>query len=400
MAVASIMAISTIASGQGVGASAGDTGSRQLPAPTGEHGVGVRHFHWKDAARLELGISSSVAQRELIASLWYPARKDAGRVAPYFQQATLYADSGLISPRTRNLLGRVTHAAVRDASPAQSPRPFPLVVFSGGNGEMEFMYTAFAEELASHGVVVAVVAHPGVADVAYPDGRVLRRYARLFDPKPTGWDASVGPLPIGLKRALYDTMYTEAARYLTADVSFILDELALLDARRGDPLAGRLDLGRIATGGHSYGGNVAIDACARDARVKACFQFDGGAFGPVRDSGLTKPYMLLRPAFVNDATPRGVAQSQLFGSLESDGYEVNIAGATHRSFMDAHFIYPATRGDALDPGRVHAIVSAYVRAFLDHHLGGKDLALLRGRSPSFNEVYLRALRHDFPARSP
>ncbi|NIR37746.1 MAG: carboxylic ester hydrolase, partial [Actinobacteria bacterium] len=60
----------------------------------------------------------------------------------------------------------------------------------------------------------------------------------------------------------------------------MIDQLERLDAgAEGGDFAGRVDLARVATFGHSYGGNVAVEACARDARVKACLNADGGAFG-------------------------------------------------------------------------------------------------------------------------
>lgn len=121
------------------------------------------------------------------------------------------------------------------------------------------------EELSSHGYVTVVISHPGVADAVYPDGRVLRRYPRLFDPKPEGWNRELDSnAAIGLTRAVYDRYYDEAAAYLAADVSFVIDRLEALNASRDTPgWAGWLDLGRIATLGHSYGGNVAVEAGAR-----------------------------------------------------------------------------------------------------------------------------------------
>jgi dienelactone hydrolase len=377
----------------------GDTASTvTLPAPSGPYGVGARRFQWQDNARRELGAPDATGRRRLVVRLWYPAVRNGGEPEPYLPQLSTYRDSGLIGPRTSALLARVQHAARTEAAPAAGGR-FPIIVFSPGNGEMEYMYTALTEDLASHGYVVLLIMHTGVSDVAFPTGRVLRRHARLYDPKPQGWEASLDPkLSINLKRALYDTMYAEAAEYLTADVSFALDRLDSLTNLPEDALRGRLDLSRIATMGHSYGGNIAVEACARDPRVKACAFLDGGAFGPVRDVGLERPFMAFRPAFENDRTPRGVAQNQLIGSMKANAHEVNIAGATHRSFMDAHFLNPATRATAIDPARVLTIVSAYARAFFGRYLAGASSTLLGARSPQFPEVYVRSLIVEFPPR--
>lgn len=384
-------------SGSVVAAQANGVAPAPLPNPTGPHRVGVRRLHWTDTSRRELGTTAG-EPRALVVRVWYPTTDATGTIDEYLPSLGLYRAAGSVGPRTAERLAAVRSASLLDASLAPGAR-HPIVIFSPGNGEMEHVYTSLAQEFASHGYLFALVVHTGVSDVVYPDGRSLRRYARLYDPKPAGSDAALPPNGlVNLRRALYDTLYTEAAQYLRADISFIIDRFAQEDASAASPFRGRLDLARIATFGHSYGGNIAVEACARDARVKACLQTDGGAFGPVRDEGLSKPYMILRPAFINDGPPRGLAQSQLLGTLRSGGYEINVEGATHRSFMDAHFIDPSTRGDAIAAERVLAITSAYARAFLGKHLRDRDSALLIRRSPEFPEVHLRTVGFDFGRR--
>jgi dienelactone hydrolase len=369
-----------------------------LPTPTGRYAVGVRRLQLIDSTRAEIE-PGAIGRRAILARLWYPASKSSAVAAPYAPQLDDYRAAGIIGPRTAELLRAVKHAAVDDAPVVTELGRLPVIVFSPGNGELEYMYTALAQELASHGYLFVVVVHPGVSHAVMPDGRAVRRYRRLYDPKPDGWEASLPTtLPANLKRALYDTMYVEAAKYLTADIQLVLDRLTALDGSRSDPLAGRIDAGRIATFGHSYGGNVAVEACYREPRVRACISADGGAFGPVRDSGLSRPYLLIRPAFANDGWPRGIAQDQVIGSHRGDAYEVNVVNATHRSFMDAHFLDSTARGTAIHPLRALQITSTYVRAFLDRHFRGVASSLLERRQSAFPEVYIRSLHTDFGQR--
>ncbi len=370
----------------------------ELPRPTGPFAVGVARYQWTDSTRLELDPASPGRSRSLVVRVWYPA---AGNVAPtgspYVPQLETYAAESLIV-RTRGLVARMRHYAASDAPVAPGSRRFPIVVFSAGNGEMEYMYTALLTELASQGYVVASISHPGVANVVFPDGHVVRRYPRLYDPKPGGWDSAFGTgASVALRRAVYDTMYTEAANYLESDVSLVLDRLAAPHSGTG-PLAGRIDLGKVATIGHSYGGNVAVEACARDPRVSACASLDGGAFGPVRDIGLAKPLMIIRPAYVNDSTPRGLAQDQMLGTLRADGYDIMIgAGAQHRSFMDAFYIDNTVTAEATVARRVHDITTRYLTAFLGRYLEGRMSPLLDAVPADFAEVGMRALRLSIPA---
>lgn len=376
----------------------------ELPSPTGPMAVGTRVFHWIDHQREEIGTEDPSDQREVVVQLWYPGVIEPGAAtAPYVHQAAVYRAHGMFDDEDVALVARVHHYSVLDAPPSPHGGRFPIVVFSTGKGEMAFMYTSLAEELASHGYLIAVISHPGVADVAYPDGHVLRRYARLFDPKPEGWDEGLkerNPL-IAFQRAVYDGYYRESSAYLEQDVAFVIDRLAALDqGADGGALAGRLDLDRLATMGHSHGGNIAVEACARDPRVRACVDLDGAGFGWVREEGLEKPLMLIRPAYQNDGWPRGLAQEQLLGSMRADGYEVNVEGAEHRSFMDARFLFPESQRTATGPRRVLEITSAYTRAFFARYLEGSESPLLHGPASAYPEVSLRILRNHLTARQP
>jgi predicted dienelactone hydrolase len=71
-----------------------------------------------------------------------------------------------------------TNAAV-DATPAGQQRSLPLVVLSPGFTNSRSALTALAEDLASHGYVVAGIDHTYESHAtAFPDGRVTTSLAR------------------------------------------------------------------------------------------------------------------------------------------------------------------------------------------------------------------------------
>ena len=71
-----------------------------------------------------------------------------------------------------------TNAAV-DATPAGRQRSLPLVVLSPGFTSPRSTLTALAEDLASHGYVVAGIEHTYESfATAFPDGRVTTCRAR------------------------------------------------------------------------------------------------------------------------------------------------------------------------------------------------------------------------------
>ena len=88
------------------------------------------------------------------------------------------------------------------------------------------------------------------------------------------------------------------------DVSAVLDWLAHADADAASALHGRVDLGRAAVAGHSFGGAAAAAASQREPRLRAAVLLDAwqwplGAAGAA--AGLPCPALLFEStAFLGD----------------------------------------------------------------------------------------------------
>ena len=142
-------------------------------------------------------------------SLWYPATPSDGRRAPYMTPAEseLQLTSRGITSVPRDMLSTVRTNAVTDATPAGHQRALPLVVLSPGFTNSRSTLTALAEDLASHGYVVAGIDHTYESfATTFPDGRVTTCLARQARQRGTGSQEKVA-----------------AGR--AADVSFVLSEL-------------------------------------------------------------------------------------------------------------------------------------------------------------------------------
>ncbi|MCC6803728.1 MAG: hypothetical protein IT319_12665, partial [Anaerolineae bacterium] len=111
--------------------------AQRVDAPTygqsGAFAVGTRELTIDDPTR------------PLTATLWYPA------LNPDDAEAVTIYRLGLIA---------VTGSALRDAEVDPSGGPYPLVIFSHGNGGMRFQSLFFTERLASYGFIVMAVDHP------------------------------------------------------------------------------------------------------------------------------------------------------------------------------------------------------------------------------------------------
>lgn len=195
--------------------------------------------------------------RALPVELWYPAseaaRAEAATGFPVEEfeaeprRAQLAADIALAPERCTP---RLAHSA-RDAAPADSAGPWPLLLFSHCTECFRFSMHSLAERLASRGFVVAA-----------PDHVDNTRY-----------DATA-PL-------------TDAFLAVRADdVSSVLD--AMLDPSAApvpESLRGKLDPERVAVIGHSFGAVTAGKVVELDARVRAGFLIAAPVDSPFLNRG-------------------------------------------------------------------------------------------------------------------
>jgi dienelactone hydrolase len=323
--------------------------------------------------------------RELMVSLWYPATSSDGRRAQYMTpgESGLQLTSRGITGVPADMLSRVRTNAAVDATPAGHQRSLPLVVLSPGFTGPRSNLTALAEDLASHGYVVAGIDHTYESfATAFPDGRVTTCLAREASRRE-------GMEKVAAGRA--------------ADVCFVLDELTGPDPAW--PAAGLIDPSRMAMTGHSLGGAATIAAMLADSRIRAGIDMDGATCAPIPDHGLSRPFLFLGKQSNytpgnGGAVPAGTRAWKLLrgavNTWERDwelltGWKrwLVVAGAVHASFTDLALLADQTGIDiaaGLSGARSLDITRAYVRAFFDQHLRGRPQSLLDQSSRRYPEV--------------
>jgi dienelactone hydrolase len=318
-------------------------------------------------------------------SLWYPAAPAGGRPARYMTPAEselLLASAG-VTGVPPDALSTVRTNAVSDATPAGHPCSLPLVVLSPGFTNPRSTLTALAEDLASHGYVVAGIDHTyEAAATAFPDERVTTCLARQAPRRGRGEKIVAG-------RA--------------ADVCFVLGELT--GAHPAWPGAGLIDPSRMAMAGHSIGGAAAIAAMLADSRIRAGIDMDGATIAPIPEAGLSRPFLFLgkqsnyTPGSGGAVTARERDWKLRTGAVTTWERDWNlladwkrwlvVAGAVHASFTDLALLADQTGidiGAGLPGARSLDITRAYVRAVFDQHLRGRTQALLDQPSPRYPEV--------------
>lgn len=321
-----------------------------LPGPTGARPVGLRILELRDTSRRDPWDPSR--SRELMVSLWYPARHSSERAARYVtpRESELILRAQRIEGVPADLLSRVRVHASRDAPPAAVSAPgLPLVVLSPGFSLPRTSLTALAEDLASRGYAVAAVDHAyEAAAVSHPGGRV------------TGCRACHGS-PDGRRVA--------ATR--AADLSYVRRQLLALPGPEDGRLP-RLDPARVAAVGHSMGGAAAFEALRTDPGFAAGADLDG-TFHSAGTARVDRPFLLLG-ADEHGRPGADPTWERVWQRLSGWRRWYSVTGAGHASFTDYGLLGerlghpgPGTARDAEDALRV---TRRLVAAFLDERLRG------------------------------
>jgi predicted dienelactone hydrolase len=308
----------------------------------GEFPVGVRTLELVDASRPN---ADGSGQRPVTVEIWYPSTAEAvAGVERYV--VNLFGFDVARTPTYRDV--------------AHAPGPFPLVLFSHGNGGIRFQSIFLATQLASHGYVVASPDHHG----------------NTF-------------LDIGL--GMVDAA---SATNRPLDMRFMLDELLLRNAATGDFLESTIDASRIGMSGHSFGGFTTFALAAGpnlDPRIGAFMPlapatlFDAAFLGSI-----TAP-ILIQGGDLDGTTPYDSQQLAPFQSLSPGATVVGLAkivGAGHFTFSDVcevpRNLVGAIGGfdEACEPRHLpwrhaHDLVNFLALNFFDATLGGDRAALKR-----------------------
>ncbi len=308
-----------------------------LPAPTGTRLIGRSCF---------------AADGEAVI-LWYPAQQ-RGNLAAYASKTLLasIAKSGYYdqSANTIQSWANVKTHAYENAKAI--PDRAPLLIFLPGAGVYGFQYTAFAEEFASRGYVVALV-----------------DYFSSQAPKRSYGDEDFAAMENDMAKAAVATLKALSASSQWSD---------------------RVRLDRVGIVGHSIGGAAAIAAARLDRRFVASGDLDGAPFGEsIR--GAVAPVQVLRskPIYSDaDLSKHGRSREQWdkMGQearktwtefeAKSGATKVEIwsvQGTGHFSFSDAPFVMPdaITRfgGNTTTAERGHQVITTCLVEFFDGYVG-------------------------------
>ncbi|MCC5579781.1 alpha/beta hydrolase [Microtetraspora sp. AC03309] len=350
-----------------VGPSATSSSTPYLPEPTGPHPVGTTSLRLEDTSRPDPWVPEAKT-RELMVSLWYPAKSRTGRRAPYVtpKESELVLKGKGVTGVPSDVLSRTRTHAFSGAEPAGRGHTLPLVVLSPGFTDPRSSLTALAEELASRGYVVAGIDHTyETFATTFPDGRLATCAACELD---------------------VDDFGKKAVQNRAVDVSFVIDQLTGPHPKWEG--ASLIDPSRIAMAGASLGGASAAETMLKDSRVRAGINMDGFMSAPIPASGVARPFLFLGQS-LHSPGGQDATWDRDWEHLTGWKRWLVVDGAVHSSFSDYDLLAQqigVELGSELSGSRSADITRRYVRAFFDLHLRGKPQPLLDRPSARYPEV--------------
>jgi len=182
--------------------------------------VGVTTWELEDTSRLDdMGVP-----RPLRVEVWYPATAASAALPRDEYDLRDEAPPELTATLSGVEVTALAQDAARDVEVDLSAAPYPVVVFSHGNGGLRFQNFSLMTHLASHGYVVVAPDHTG----------------------DTLWDAITDGLDI--------TAVAQAFPERLADLPFVAEAVVNTEG----PLAGAADPERWAIMGHSFGASMSL----------------------------------------------------------------------------------------------------------------------------------------------
>ncbi len=369
-----------------------------LPAPTGPHAIGTVNLRLVDHSRVDPWGVTPGQPRQLMVSIFYPARNAAhfpvapmmqpGAAAGFDQLNSLQVPAGKV-----NWAGTKTHAHV-SAPLDRRGGPHPVVLYSPGAGDPRTLGTVLVEQLVSEGYVVVTIDHTYETYIQFPDGTVTGMDAIAQAPQQPD-----GPWAQFLHKLV---------NVRVADTRFVLGQIARLDA--SPEFAGGFDLSKIGMFGHSAGGFTALQAMHDDSRIKAAVDMDGELnyaqedvpgtpMSSVVNDGLSRPFMLMGSKPDGRHNHENTSWNLLWNHSNGWHRDLYLTGSEHATYTDAEAIVPQLVAQkvitsdlgtsdigSISPDSAMAADRAYVSAFFDTWLRHRDSGLLSGPSKKYSDM--------------
>jgi len=373
------------------------TPARFLPKPTGKFQVGTTEIFITDSSRKERFKKRDF--RRVYIKIWYPAVPNTDQKPElYLQNYSAELINGIFQSKDfsfewLNEIKKSYTYSYTQAPIFSSDSKYPVLIFTPGYyfGLAE-LYSAYMEELASHGYIVCSVNHLYEQPyIKFPDGeevfikkkRTQWAYLQLvmanwFQFRDKDSHENIERITRYYHKMLH--RFSKALDYWVEDTRFFVDYLYQQKGiNHPNVVIQAMDLEKIGAFGQSFGGAVTGQFCLLDERVKAGLNMDCFQFGDVIDHPLKQPFLLIQ----SDYQPTwNMGNTINYENHEGEFSLLSLPKASHFVFSDGAVLPYDTKefgnrmiGD-IDGELLLRKTNDYMLDFFDHHLKGKDAILI------------------------
>ena len=306
-----------------------------LPNPGGQFDVGTNTFHWVDSSRLEWFTNEDQSDvRQLMVQIWYPAEKqNNNKPEPYLDfidlRAKTLANAGNIPEFFPSHLNYISTNSYTGLPSINNDNLLPILIFSHGITGSRHLHQVMYEHLASRGYVVIAPDHSYDANITIFPNLDYADYRS---------DITGHPDSVNIRSMQMNTR--------AKDIIFIIDQVQkLFSGEIKSTLNGKINLDKIAIGGHSYGGATATLTSDLDNRIKACFVLDSW-LSPIPNqtikNGIHIPFLFMgRPTWEESDYPGNYPTLDSLMTNSSDPkYRLIIKESQHLDFSDIPLFSP------------------------------------------------------------
>lgn len=353
-----------------------------LPPPTGKYHIGVskhtiEHYNPHDY------LAPNNVSTAFLATIYYPTLQEPGPVPQPYLEPELAAIMEAQWNYTPGFLSTFTSTVQKDAPFLKGPvgeSGFPTLLFGpGGGGPPVQGNTILISELVSHGYTVVGLDHPFEQPFfRYPNGTGV-----------VGVDIDYNSLET--IEAIYETRLVDNAVFLEYFPKLVQE------------LQAPFNTTHLGSFGYSLGGAAAIGSLYNENCLVSGLNLDGTLFGSrptLNDTraDTKKPVFFLGNEFHTGEDAQHDATWETFPLWQTAYYRLfTVNGAMHHDFCDDTFWKTIMDTDPstgpIDGNRQFRLENAYVKAFFDLTLLGRNSLLLDGPSAEWPEVVF----HDNPA---
>ncbi|WP_109097552.1 hypothetical protein [Aquimarina sp. AU58] len=363
----------------------------KFPEPSGTFSVGLESLYLEDKTREETLTKEKGDYRKLTINVYYPSDHEITKPIRYMDHG--YAEAFVESKGMPAIIAThfdLTKTHTQKSLPIIKNKQLPIIILSHGLLWNSEMYTSIIEEIVSQGYVVFAIHHTYESFLSEYQGKRIKWSQKNIDDMNTevdfGFVHEKMDLALNAKDKRGNTAAYELIQYLpyfesldrwSNDISFVIDQLAVLNEDSSNFLYQKLNMNQVGLLGHSWGGAAVVQNASVNKKIKGVINMDGAQFGRVIDTTLKAPLLVMHADRDYDKffTPNFYVYDQV---VKNDYYLVTIKSTGHANFGDLGYwskIHSLTETGEIDPDRMSYITNQLILTFFNKYVKQQPLEM-------------------------